>query len=210
LNFKLNVYLILSITFIIVCSILYVTYDDNIILWHINNWHTPLLDRFFSACSAFGRGDIITLYFIVFIVFIKNLRNKYYLVSGTIFGIITGFSIWGLKKFFNRPRPLSVFSSALHTVPWLDSAFEYSMPSGHTAGGFSFGIFIILCFQKYLPNYASIILFLMAASCGISRIYLAQHYMSDVIVGAALGLVLGYIAFFIVKKMNFYVLQISE
>jgi membrane-associated phospholipid phosphatase len=210
LNFKIKLYLVLSLLFILVNSVLYCMYNDNIILWHINNWHTPFLDRFFSACSAFGRGDIIAIYFIVFFVFIKNLRNKFYIFSSAFFGAVTGFTIWGLKVYFNRPRPLSVFSSALHTVPWLDSAFEYSMPSGHTAGGFSIGIFIILCFNKYLPTYASVILFLMAASCGISRIYLAQHYMSDVIVGAILGLALGFISFIILKKLNFITLQIAN
>jgi membrane-associated phospholipid phosphatase len=187
-------FFILSIIWIITLSILLYIFGDNKILWSINNTNTNFLDRFNAALSGFGRGDILAIFFIIFFC-IPELRTKKYVFSSGLYGIIASVTIFGLKHLIARPRPLSVFSTRLHIVHFLDNAFEYSMPSGHTAGAFSFAAFILFSYQKYLPKYAGIILFVLAAGCGISRVYLAQHYISDVIAGSIVGLFIGFVSY---------------
>jgi membrane-associated phospholipid phosphatase len=192
-------FLILSLLWIIILSILFIAYGDYKILWAINNTHTDFLDKFNAALSGFGRGDVLVIFSLLFFI-IPALRTKKYLFSSSIYGIIASLFIFELKHLIARPRPLTVFpfgnpKTSLHIVHFLDNAFEFSMPSGHTAGAFSFATFILFSYQKYLPKHAGLVLFLLAAACGISRIYLAQHFISDVIAGSFLGLLIGFISY---------------
>jgi len=83
-----------------------------------------------------------------------------------------------LKYMVNRHRP-----NGEH------NRWDASFPSGHTTFIFT---------QAYIlsHNYpkATIPLFTFATIVGFSRIYLKKHYPSDVLAGAALGIVTGLIA----------------
>jgi membrane-associated phospholipid phosphatase len=57
------------------------------------------------------------------------------------------------------------------------------------------GAFAFFTFATHLILIKSghrLIAFLLAVGCGISRIYLAQHFLSDVLLGALIGWMIGY------------------
>lgn len=84
-----------------------------------------------------------------------------------------------LKRTLTRERPYNI----LENIKTFDIVLkDYSFPSGHTTASFSMAA--ILTF--YLPQFMFIFIAL-AFLVGISRIYLAVHYPSDVIVGIVLG-----------------------
>jgi len=87
-----------------------------------------------------------------------------------------------LKLAFHRPRPRLAYTH-------LDT---YSFPSGHAAGAVAiYGVLAFLIARRGGPRrwIACGALFVaIAVVIGFSRLYLEAHYLSDVLAGAALGL----------------------
>ncbi|MBK7763747.1 MAG: phosphatase PAP2 family protein [Bacteroidetes bacterium] len=155
----------------------------------INHSHTPLLDKLNTILSAYGRGDIIPI-LLTTLLFIPAFRTRHYIFTTISFGIVIPIAIHFFKSFFNTPRPLKYYANTnIHTVPWLENAFETSFPSGHTMG--AFGLFFLL--SVYLPNSNkpwSLLFFFLALGCGFSRLYLGQHFFVDIYVGSIMGTLL--------------------
>jgi undecaprenyl-diphosphatase len=82
-----------------------------------------------------------------------------------------------LKDVFDRPRPSLVDPDVHPLVPG-----SAAMPSGHAAGAFAAAVAVGLVHPRLrLP------LLVLAALIALSRVWLGVHYLSDVVVGAALG-----------------------
>ncbi len=161
---------------------------NNSLLFIINGFHNKTLDILHVVFSFWGRGDVLTVGMLALIYFVKN--KKLFIKWACIYGAVTSIIISGLKYYFDAPRPLMLLPGRLHIVTWMSQAFEYSFPSGHTTGAFSAASFLIVYFGIQ-NKQVQLVAFLAAAACGISRIYLAQHFPIDVAIGAFLGLVLG-------------------
>jgi hypothetical protein len=86
-------------------------------------------------------------------------------------------TVFSLKYLINRQRPDG------DCKRW-DSSF----PSGHTTFAFSQAVI----YSHHYPDL-TIPLYLFATVVGFSRVYLGEHYPTDVIGGAVLGLVTGYL-----------------
>lgn len=64
-----------------------------------------------------------------------------------------------------------------------------SFPSGHAATAFSIAWVLALRWRRLFPLW-----FLLAATVAFSRMYLNRHYLSDVLAGAALGMLVAWLA----------------
>ncbi len=156
------------------------------------------LDFFFKTITKFsdeGIGWIVLA--IVLLCFKKTRKTGFCLAAALIIGEILGNQI--IKKIFERPRPYTVNPDFTPIIPKLKS---FSFPSGHTRCAFECALVIFLNNKKW--GTAALI---FAGLTGISRNYLYMHYPTDVLAGAALGIIDGFIAFFIVKKIYEYVNQ---
>ncbi len=84
-----------------------------------------------------------------------------------------------LKRTLTRERPYNI----LENIKTFDIVLkDYSFPSGHTTASFSMATIL----SYYLPQFMFVFIAL-AFLVGISRMYLAVHYPTDVIVGIVLG-----------------------
>ena len=78
------------------------------------------------------------------------------------------------------------------------SSKSLSFPSGHTSSAFAFvagAAFVIKKWQFSVPAFT------FAALMGITRIYVAVHYPTDVIAGAIAGILYAVIGYFVVGKL---------
>jgi undecaprenyl-diphosphatase len=82
--------------------------------------------------------------------------------------LVTTAFVETLKKLTRRPRP---------------EGGEGSFPSGHAAAAFAEATTI----ASYYPNLR-VPLYTWAAGVAASRVYLGRHYLTDVLVGSALGI----------------------
>tara|TARA_B100000700_G_scaffold324969_2_gene432490 strand:+ start:616 stop:1152 length:537 start_codon:yes stop_codon:yes gene_type:complete len=86
---------------------------------------------------------------------------------------------WWLKNKFKRARPTALLVQKKLFV----AQDEFSFPSGHTCAAFIF----VTCLSYYYPMIA-LCLLPWACAVGISRVVVGAHYVSDVCVGALLGI----------------------
>ena len=92
-----------------------------------------------------------------------------------------------MKRFVTRPRPYLALDEVNIWEKFILK--DYSFPSGHTTASFSLATVI----SVYFPAVAPFVL-ILALLVGLSRIYLGQHYPSDVFIGSLIGIVSGIIA----------------
>ncbi len=156
---------------------------------------TGFLDRFFSIITNVQNWYIAYI-ILIGILFFKGGRIGKLAAVGIIFLIIvtdqTGYRL--LKEFFQRARPCIVLPDALLPTGCTGA---YSFPSNHALNNFAAAAF----FTKLFSGYKTV-LFVTASLVAISRVYLGLHYPSDIIAGAAIGMVFGYIFAFAILKIN--------
>lgn len=99
-----------------------------------------------------------------------------------------------LKPLVARTRPFDVNTTLQLLIPRPD---DFSFPSGHT--GASFAAASTLLFGKNRMGPPALIL---AALIGFSRLYLYVHYPTDVLAGAALGILFGWIGNTVVEALR--------
>lgn len=101
-----------------------------------------------------------------------------YQIGGSL--LVTAAVTGILKKMVNRPRPYETYDDIYPDQRDPGNSF----PSGHTAMAFSTATAVLLTTQKW---YYAAPAYVWAIGVGYSRLYLGQHYPSDVIAGALVG-----------------------
>jgi membrane-associated phospholipid phosphatase len=174
---------------------------EHFTLW-LNTQHSPFLDQFFYYLTFLGDG-------LVFIpVFLLLLCRNY--VLSAFFAVFVGLEAiivqLVLKKGFfahlNRPPGYIENFDQLYQVPGVELHHLHTFPSGHTQSAFLIAFFLVLLFQNY--KSLQIIIPILAALVGISRVYLLQHFFIDIWFGALIGFILPYLTILLLQKWNKY------
>ena len=101
------------------------------------------------------------------------------------------------KEIVARPRPLNT----PELIPYLRiilSQDGYSFFSGHTSNSFAICTFLYLVFRRRMKF--AFWVFLWAIPYAYSRMYLAVHFPTDIIIGFLVGITTATIGYYIFKK----------
>lgn len=90
-----------------------------------------------------------------------------------------------LKPLVARPRPFVQNPEVTMLIPKLSS---YSFPSGHSASSFCAAVYLFGWNKK-----AGSLALIVAALIAFSRLYFYMHFPTDVLCGALLGSIIGYL-----------------
>jgi len=183
---RIKTYLGLLAGFFAVAAILLICYGKSGSFLILNRFHFNSLDLFFSKYTFFGDGLFAVLLSVILFFYVKTQRLSLVLLSSYI---VSGLLAQMFKRIFNAPRPKAFFTIDQYNkfVDGVTVANNHSFPSGHTTT--AFGMAIVLAY--FTPNkYLQSLFFLMAITAGFSRIYLGQHFLTDVLAGAFLGSVI--------------------
>jgi membrane-associated phospholipid phosphatase len=164
---------------------LLVPYGDEIL--YLNEWrHEPYVTifKFFSWCGETWIWVIIGLAALL-------LRYRFTLMIAAT-GLVMPL-VFVLKDQVGTDRPITYFlnqgkKAEVITVPEVRlNTGQTSFPSGHTMS--AFGLFSLLALMAGpKQKKAAFLLALLAIFVGISRIFLVQHFLVDVLAGALLGM----------------------
>ncbi len=99
---------------------------------------------------------------------------------------INGLATWGLKSAAGRSRPFTDSGPGRWNGGGRDETASF--PSGHTSMAFTMAAVVA---EEYDSPAVDCLAYGLAATVGGTRIYQDQHWASDVVAGAALGLLVG-------------------
>jgi len=164
-------------------------------LW-LNSIHTPFWDVFFRYYTLVGE-------WVPFVVVAGLLCYRYRAALLVLSAqVISGLVTQVFKRTFDAPRPKRFFAEHfpeidLPQVLGVHMHSSHSFPSGHTTSVFAF--FLSLAFLTKRKELHLLYL-LLASLVAYSRIYLSQHFASDVLAGSFVGVVMTIVTLYIVDR----------
>ena len=122
----------------------------------------------------------------------KTTYNAYELTGSVLIAVVV---TEGLKVVIDRQRPYEKYD---FIYPYDSSDKGKSFPSGHVSLAFATATSLSLEYKKW---YIAVPAYLWAAGVGYSRLYLGEHYPSDVIGGAVIGTGSAFLSHWLSKKI---------
>ncbi len=164
------------------------------------DWSFRLGDSYFPAITDFHQSPFF-LYLVLpillgAVLYKMRMKGVKLLITLAIALILTDMVCFRIiKHSIQRPRPAH---AGIHVVLRVEDSGGTSFPSNHSANIFAAAVVV----ATFLPTLSGVI-FLYAISIAYSRVYVGVHYPADVIAGAFIGLIIGYIVVFLVKTVTF-------
>ncbi len=181
------------------------------IIKFLQSARNPFYDFVFTVISELAsyKGFLIcfAIFFILTLIYYKQNKNfKNFALFNVFFVSTYGLAVLTntiLKIIINRSRPYVVDASIVDVL----HASGQSMPSGHTLSATIICFFIFFSVYYFSKNknlkiilgaFLSTFIILVM----VSRMYLGQHYISDVIVGFVLAFVFSLLSVIIFIKLD--------
>jgi undecaprenyl-diphosphatase len=159
---------------------------DHLLMRRVNRWRPPRWARLWIVASTrCGDGWLWALIGIVLLISSDADADRAFLAA--TLAVSAGILLFlAVKRAVRRPRPNTIVPHC-----WADllPPDQFSFPSGHSITAFA----VAISLGSFYPSLSAELLF-CALNVAASRVLLGMHYVTDVIAGAAIGSVLGWLA----------------
>ena len=151
---------------------------------YLNRFSNDYLDMFMVWFTHLGDVWILPILILLYLI-----RDRAYAVRFLLTGLVISPIVFVLKYIFVAERPIAVFErlgklKELHWVPNHQVDVLYSFPSGHAAISFA----IVAVFAYMNPSSVRKMFWMLFGAClSLSRVYLNEHFLMDILAGAFLG-----------------------
>lgn len=167
--------------------------DQNVFFFINHNLSNDFFDWIMPIMR--NRYFWIPLYVFMAVFFIRNYR-----LTGlkllVFLGLTFAFADYGassiIKPSVKRLRPCNDTAINSQVISRISCGPGYSMPSSHAANHFGIAFFLIFIFHRKWKWIVPVTL-LWAFIIGFAQIYVGVHYPFDILMGATLGGIVGYI-----------------
>ncbi len=127
----------------------------------------------------------------VIVVLVLLFFKFRYSVLAAITFAYSSLAIQALKYLFKAPRPVKFFENLtpIRTIEGYPVHEWNSFPSGHTASAFTLAVVLSYLLPHRQRHW---IIIPLAALTAFSRVYLAQHFMEDIIAGSIIAVLMSF------------------
>ncbi|MBV7440277.1 phosphatase PAP2 family protein [Weeksellaceae bacterium TAE3-ERU29] len=177
---------------------------DQELFIYLNNLGNPTWDGFWMFIT--NKFSAIPFYLILLFLICKKFNLKILLITLLCIALGIAFSdqLSNLFKnhLFLRLRPCYEESVYPYIRLVKDTCGgKYGYFSAHAGNNFMIATFLSLVFRNKI-KYLSMFLFTWAILVAYSRIYIGVHYPLDVLTGAIIGSIIGYLIFILWNYLN--------
>ncbi len=179
-----------------------------IVAWH-QGWHPEALDAIAPWWRE--RSTWIPLYvaLLLWLVYRERLWGFFKILAvGLAVGLADFSSAGIIKPLLGRIRPCNLVGLREQLDLLTGCGAGLSFPSAHAANHFAIAVSLsLLVFSRKLmsktPSRVSrALLVLWASSIALAQVYVGRHYPSDVLAGAGLGALLGWLVALLFFKLE--------
>jgi len=173
----------------VIYLVLFFFFDKPIGLWINDNWSGTWITYWGNHISNLANGSYvrlgIALCFILILIYDPRLKRRWirsllYICISVAIAVVIGD---GLKYLLGRHRPTMLFEQNLYGLHFFSTEWALnSTPSGHTIRAFSILTALSMLYRRFAVVFISI-----AILIGVSRVVVTDHYPSDVVFGAFIG-----------------------
>jgi membrane-associated phospholipid phosphatase len=194
-HFRLAIFFSLIIVFLLGVFVAIFGKDKSFLM--INGHYSTQADYFFNYVTFLGEW-ILWVPIFLYALFIKREFLLPVLAALAICILLT--HVGKRVIFEGQPRPLLLLKDVARAVPILKhNNYVNSFPSGHTSTAFTTALLLsFIVRRKFAVYFFPLVAFLV----GYSRVYLAQHFVTDVIAGSVIGIISSYAALLIHDRLE--------
>lgn len=167
-------------------------FDQRSSIWIKQNLHHPKLSWWLSRIN---RGEVFALILIpLLILSVKYQPLSVSLPVVMIWTFLTDRLVLVLKKYFARKRPLISVMGKVDSNPDM----KHSFPSAHSANSMVVGTILVFGFGE--TSY----FLLFSLFAGVGRLLTLHHFLSDIMGGWIIGLLMGFFGILSLKMIQIY------
>ncbi len=168
-----------------------VTRIDHRIFFFFQGLQRPWLDYFLAWPTYLGNTQVLLTLLIPSVLFLdrKNGYRSITALTGSL--LLADYFSPLFKVFFHRPRP-HVYWEHVNVI--FSKPMNDAFPSGHTMVAFAAAFVLSYYYPKKTRWF-----YVVAIWAAITRIYVGAHYPSDLLGGAPVGILCGFVVCHLVK-----------